>query len=73
MEFNTADARYMDQALALAKKAWGQTSPNPMVGAVVVKEGEVVGEGFHPAAGASHAEVLLSVRRGSERPVPIFM
>lgn len=58
MEFNTADAKYMDQALALAKKAWGQTSPNPMVGAVVVKEGEVVGEGFHPAAGASHAEVL---------------
>lgn len=47
----------MRHALALAERGWGQTAPNPMVGAVVVKEGTVVGEGFHVRFGADHAEV----------------
>ncbi len=47
---------YMRRALALAAR--GRTSPNPMVGAVVVKDGEIVGEGFHPKAGEPHAEVF---------------
>lgn len=51
------DVRYMAQALALARKGLGRTSPNPTVGAVLVKDGRIVGQGFHRRAGASHAEV----------------
>ena len=51
------DAAFMRRALTLAKKGWGQTAPNPMVGAVVVKDGTVVGEGHHAHFGAAHAEV----------------
>ena len=47
----------MRRALTLAARARGLTSPNPMVGAVVVRDGEVVGEGFHARAGRPHAEV----------------
>jgi diaminohydroxyphosphoribosylaminopyrimidine deaminase / 5-amino-6-(5-phosphoribosylamino)uracil reductase len=51
------DAKWMRRALDLAAGARGRTSPNPMVGAVLVKGGEVVGEGFHAYAGSDHAEV----------------
>ncbi|MFC1859406.1 bifunctional diaminohydroxyphosphoribosylaminopyrimidine deaminase/5-amino-6-(5-phosphoribosylamino)uracil reductase RibD [Thermodesulfobacteriota bacterium] len=51
------DARYMRMALELAEKGRGFTSPNPMVGAVVVKNGAVVGKGYHKFAGGAHAEV----------------
>ncbi len=51
------DIEFMQRALALARQAEGQTSPNPMVGAVVVREGEIVGEGFHRQAGQAHAEI----------------
>ncbi|WP_027407656.1 bifunctional diaminohydroxyphosphoribosylaminopyrimidine deaminase/5-amino-6-(5-phosphoribosylamino)uracil reductase RibD [Anoxybacteroides tepidamans] len=51
------DERYMRLALELAKTASGQTSPNPVVGAVVVKNGEIVGFGAHLKAGEPHAEV----------------
>lgn len=47
----------MRRALELAARARGRTSPNPMVGAVIVKGGQVVGEGFHAYAGSDHAEV----------------
>jgi diaminohydroxyphosphoribosylaminopyrimidine deaminase/5-amino-6-(5-phosphoribosylamino)uracil reductase len=48
---------FMRQALALAEKGRGWTAPNPMVGAVVVKNGQVVGQGYHQRAGGPHAEV----------------
>jgi diaminohydroxyphosphoribosylaminopyrimidine deaminase/5-amino-6-(5-phosphoribosylamino)uracil reductase len=51
------DADYMALALELAARGAGRVSPNPMVGAVVVKEGQVVGQGFHQAVGGPHAEV----------------
>ena len=51
------DEKYMNLALDLAIKGEGFTSPNPMVGAVVVKDSQVVGEGFHEAVGGPHAEV----------------
>ncbi|NOY70265.1 MAG: bifunctional diaminohydroxyphosphoribosylaminopyrimidine deaminase/5-amino-6-(5-phosphoribosylamino)uracil reductase RibD [Deltaproteobacteria bacterium] len=51
------DTDYMQQALTLAEKGRGYTSPNPMVGAVVVKDGEIVGRGWHKKAGGPHAEV----------------
>ncbi len=52
------DEFWMGQALELAKKGWGHTSPNPMVGCVVVKNGFLVGQGYHPQAGEPHAEVF---------------
>ena len=50
------DARHLERAIELAATARGQTSPNPMVGAVIVKSGRVIGEGFHTRAGEPHAE-----------------
>ncbi|HEX3866210.1 MAG TPA: bifunctional diaminohydroxyphosphoribosylaminopyrimidine deaminase/5-amino-6-(5-phosphoribosylamino)uracil reductase RibD, partial [Gemmatimonadaceae bacterium] len=52
------DAAHMRRALALAERGWGQTAPNPMVGAVVVARGVTVGEGFHARYGEAHAEVV---------------
>jgi len=52
------DRVYMKRAMRLARMARGKTSPNPMVGAVIVRNGEIVGEGYHHAAGKPHAEVL---------------
>ena len=51
------DEMYMERALSLAAKGRGTTSPNPMVGAVIVKDGRVIGEGYHVRAGEGHAEV----------------
>lgn len=54
-----SDLAYMNRALDLAERGRGTTSPNPMVGAVVVREdGTVVGQGYHEQAGGPHAEVL---------------
>jgi diaminohydroxyphosphoribosylaminopyrimidine deaminase / 5-amino-6-(5-phosphoribosylamino)uracil reductase len=51
------DIEYMRRALNLARQAIGRTSPNPMVGAVIVKDGLIIGEGYHHKAGMPHAEV----------------
>lgn len=48
---------FMQRALDLARRAKGRTSPNPLVGAVIVKDGKVIGEGYHQKAGTPHAEV----------------
>ena len=53
-----ADEIWMQRCRQLASQAAGKTAPNPLVGAVIVREGQVVGEGFHPGAGQPHAEVL---------------
>jgi diaminohydroxyphosphoribosylaminopyrimidine deaminase/5-amino-6-(5-phosphoribosylamino)uracil reductase len=53
----TDDERFMQRALDLAGNARGLTSPNPMVGALVVRDGVVLGEGFHRRAGQAHAEI----------------
>lgn len=55
--FTDADVAYMRRALELAARGRGQTSPNPMVGAVIVKNGQIIGEGWHRAAGQPHAEI----------------
>ncbi|XP_010254090.1 PREDICTED: riboflavin biosynthesis protein PYRD, chloroplastic isoform X4 [Nelumbo nucifera] len=56
--FTDEDRFYMRRCVQLAKTAIGCTSPNPMVGCVIVKDGNIVGEGFHPKAGQPHAEVF---------------
>ncbi|HKN66927.1 MAG TPA: bifunctional diaminohydroxyphosphoribosylaminopyrimidine deaminase/5-amino-6-(5-phosphoribosylamino)uracil reductase RibD [Gemmatimonadaceae bacterium] len=63
-ELPDADRDHMRRALDLARRGWGQTAPNPMVGAVVVRDGEVVGEGFHARYGESHAEVVALAAAG---------
>jgi diaminohydroxyphosphoribosylaminopyrimidine deaminase/5-amino-6-(5-phosphoribosylamino)uracil reductase len=50
------DERHLQRAVELASEARGRTSPNPLVGAVIVKNGRTIGEGFHSAAGRPHAE-----------------
>ncbi len=56
--------RYLEDALHLAARGAGRTSPNPAVGAVVVRDGAVVGRGFHTWAGVKHAEVLALEEAG---------
>ncbi len=57
MDTSARDETFMQRALALAAKALGRTSPNPAVGAVIVRGGRVIGEGFHRQAGLPHAEI----------------
>ncbi|MFN2353038.1 MAG: bifunctional diaminohydroxyphosphoribosylaminopyrimidine deaminase/5-amino-6-(5-phosphoribosylamino)uracil reductase RibD, partial [Desulfopila sp.] len=52
-----SDTNYMRMALDEARKAWGRTSPNPCVGAVIVKGDAVVATGYHERAGTPHAEI----------------
>ena len=58
--------KYMNLAFNLAKKAKGKTSPNPMVGAIVVKNGRIIGRGYHQKAGLSHAEVIALDQAGAK-------
>ncbi len=58
------DGKYLRLALALAARGAGQTPPNPMVGAVVVRDGRVVGRGYHTRAGAPHAEAVALTQAG---------
>ncbi|MEW6618255.1 MAG: bifunctional diaminohydroxyphosphoribosylaminopyrimidine deaminase/5-amino-6-(5-phosphoribosylamino)uracil reductase RibD [bacterium] len=51
------DKKYIKRTFILAKKSAGKTNPNPMVGAIVVKDGQVVGEGYHKGPGFAHAEI----------------
>jgi len=60
------DRAFMRRALQLAEQGWGRVAPNPMVGAVVVKDGDVVGEGYHAEWGAPHAEVVALAAAGEE-------
>ena len=60
------DEKYMRMAIELAKKGAGAVNPNPMVGAVVVKNGKVIGEGYHKFFGGPHAEVYALEDAGKE-------
>lgn len=58
--------KYIKQTLQLAKKSHGKTSPNPMVGAVVVKDGKIIGEGYHQKVGDPHAEINALKKAGAD-------
>ena len=62
---NPSDIHFMQRALALARRGYGATSPNPMVGALLVRGGVLIGQGWHRRAGEPHAEVeaLSDARR----------
>jgi diaminohydroxyphosphoribosylaminopyrimidine deaminase/5-amino-6-(5-phosphoribosylamino)uracil reductase len=69
-----SDARFMRRALALAARGLGRTWPNPPVGAVLVRGGRVIGEGFHTCAGAPHAEIeALRAARGRAGGAELFV
>lgn len=63
---NRSPIAFMSEALRLAAKARGKTAPNPMVGAVVVNDGKIVGRGFHPKAGQPHAEIFALRQAGKK-------
>src|SRR5918992_4778763 len=71
----TADRQYLRRALELAEGGRGRVSPNPLVGAVVVRDGETIGEGFHAELGGLHAEraALEDCRRRGEGPAGATM
>ena len=58
------DRLYLDRAYELAARGIGSTSPNPPVGAVVVRDGKILGEGYHHVAGAPHAEANALAQAG---------
>jgi diaminohydroxyphosphoribosylaminopyrimidine deaminase/5-amino-6-(5-phosphoribosylamino)uracil reductase len=58
------DAAFMDRAIEIARGGWGNVHPNPLVGAVIVKNGRVVGEGWHRQFGGPHAEVTALAAAG---------
>ena len=59
---------YMLQAINLAKKGYGNVSPNPLVGCVIVKNNKIIGEGYHQEYGKEHAEVN-ALNNCSESPI----
>ncbi|MBW4583500.1 MAG: bifunctional diaminohydroxyphosphoribosylaminopyrimidine deaminase/5-amino-6-(5-phosphoribosylamino)uracil reductase RibD [Tildeniella nuda ZEHNDER 1965/U140] len=65
-ERDTDDRAWMQRCLDLARQALGRTAPNPLVGSVIVQNGAIVGEGFHPAAGQPHAEVFALRQAGEQ-------
>jgi diaminohydroxyphosphoribosylaminopyrimidine deaminase/5-amino-6-(5-phosphoribosylamino)uracil reductase len=68
------DERYMSRALQLARKGRGQVSPNPLVGAVLVRAGKIIAEGFHRRFGADHAEIdAIKRARGSVRNATLYV
>jgi diaminohydroxyphosphoribosylaminopyrimidine deaminase/5-amino-6-(5-phosphoribosylamino)uracil reductase len=72
---STTDTGFLQRALALAEGGRGRVSPNPLVGAVIVRDGRVVGEGFHAELGGLHAEraALEDCRRRGEDPAGATM
>src|SRR4051812_9716432 len=60
----SSDERFMREAIAAAKRGWGTTHPNPIVGAVIVEDDHVVSEGYHAQDGGPHAERLALLARG---------
>ena len=69
----SADRDYMGRALELAALGRGRTSPNPMVGCVVVRDGAIVGEGYHEKAGAPHAEVNALRQAGEVTNATVYV
>ena len=72
--FTPADHAYMTRALRLAGRALFTTAPNPRVGCVIVRDGEIVGEGFHVRAGEAHAEIIaLHVAGARARGATVYV
>ena len=74
MKSDTSNAAYMQRALDLAARALGRTSPNPAVGAVIVRGNRIIGEGFHRKAGRPHAEIeVLKNLAGTAKGATLYV
>ncbi len=74
MDKNIDDIYYMNKALELARLGEGRTRPNPLVGAVIVKEGRIIGQGYHGYFGGNHAEVeAINSAKESIRGATIYV
>src|SRR5215831_10058117 len=70
----SATAQYMREVMELARKGRALASPNPMVGAVIVRDGNVVGRGFHTYAGVQHAEIIaLAQAKGQANGATMYL
>lgn len=67
------DRIFLDRTFELAARGIGNTSPNPPVGAVVVRDGRVIGEGYHHRAGEAHAEVNALAQAGDARGATVYV
>jgi diaminohydroxyphosphoribosylaminopyrimidine deaminase/5-amino-6-(5-phosphoribosylamino)uracil reductase len=73
-KFSAADESFMRRALELAERGRGTTRPNPIVGAVIVRRGRIVGEGYHKRAGEAHGEVnAIRATRGPTRGATLYV
>ena len=70
---NETHKTFMQRALTLAQQGKGRTSPNPLVGAVIVNAGKIVGEGYHQEVGGPHAKFTLCNRLMRKQWVAHFM
>jgi diaminohydroxyphosphoribosylaminopyrimidine deaminase/5-amino-6-(5-phosphoribosylamino)uracil reductase len=74
MGISTQDRLYMEKALKLAVRAKGCTSPNPMVGALIVQDGKIIGRGYHKKAGLPHAEIeAIRNARGKVKGATLYV
>ncbi len=69
---SAADLRHLARAIELGRDGWGRVHPNPMVGAVVVREDEVLGEGRHEVLGGAHAEVTALAAAGDAKGATLY-
>ncbi len=73
-EFSLVDSNFMSRALALAARGADAVHPNPMVGAVIVADGLIVGEGWHQCFGGPHAEVhAISAAKGRTKGATMYL
>ena len=68
---NALHESYMRRCLELAALAGYRTAPNPMVGCVVVRQGRIIGEGYHRGAGQAHAEMMALRQIAEANPLPM--
>lgn len=65
---------YMTKVLELAKKGWGKTNPNPLVGAMIVKDGKIISKGYHKKIGGHHAEIeALKSAKGDVKGATLYV
>jgi diaminohydroxyphosphoribosylaminopyrimidine deaminase/5-amino-6-(5-phosphoribosylamino)uracil reductase len=69
----TDDARFLREALELAAQGRGRTSPNPAVGALIVRDGQVIGRGYHTWQGVKHAETAALEEAGDARGATVYL
>ncbi len=67
------DRRFLERAVALGRRGWGRVHPNPMVGAVVARDGEAIAEAHHEEFGGPHAEILALERAGDARGATMYV